>query len=202
MFFFVYLYSKYVTYQFHFRLVKKVLQFFFVLLLWNECWSDRFEKCCLITPISLFSQLWSSEQEGKHTETSSKKKKRFWVCKNWRRQWQPTPILLPGKSHGRLQSMGSQRVRHDWVTSLSFFTFMHWRRKWQPTPVFLPGESQGWEPGGLPSMGSHRVGHNWHDLAAAAACKDYFLSVNFLAITVLFKLLKVSLVVPSTILNE
>ena len=39
---------------------------------------------------------------------------------------------------GRLQSMGSLEVRHD-------FTFMHRRRKWQPTPVFLPGESQGWE---------------------------------------------------------
>ena len=44
---------------------------------------------------------------------------------------------------GRLQSMGSRRVRHDWVTSLSLFGFMHWRRKWQPTPAFLPGESQG-----------------------------------------------------------
>ena len=44
---------------------------------------------------------------------------------------------------GGLQSMGSRRVGHDWVTSLSLFTFMHWRRKWQPTPVFLPGESQG-----------------------------------------------------------
>ena len=43
---------------------------------------------------------------------------------------------------GRLQSMGSLRVGHDWAISLSFFTFMHWRRKWQPTPVFLPGESQ------------------------------------------------------------
>ena len=65
----------------------------------------------------------------------------------WRRQWQPTPFL-PGKPHGRrnfggLQSMGSWRVRHDWATLLSHFTFLHWRRKWQPTPVFLPGESQG-----------------------------------------------------------
>ena len=38
--------------------------------------------------------------------------------KGKRRQWQPTPVLLPGKSHGwrepgRLQSMGSLRVRHD-----------------------------------------------------------------------------------------
>ena len=66
-----------------------------------------------------------------------------------RRQWHPTPVLLPGKSHGRrslvrLQSMGLHRVGHDWAPSLSLFTCMHWRRKWQPTPVFLPGESQGW----------------------------------------------------------
>ena len=44
---------------------------------------------------------------------------------------------------GRLQSMRLLRVRHNWTTSLSLFTFMHWRKKWQPTPVFLPGESQG-----------------------------------------------------------
>ena len=44
---------------------------------------------------------------------------------------------------GRLQSMGLLRVRHNWETSLSLFTFTHWRRKWQPTPVFLPGDSQG-----------------------------------------------------------
>src|SRR5574337_2205755 len=48
------------------------------------------------------------------------------------------------EERGRLQSMGSLRVRHDLVTSLSLSTFMHWRRKWQPTPVFLPGESHGW----------------------------------------------------------
>ena len=45
---------------------------------------------------------------------------------------------------GRLQSMGSLRVRHNRATSLALFTLMHWKRKWQPTPVFLPGESQGW----------------------------------------------------------
>ena len=39
--------------------------------------------------------------------------------------------------------MGSLRVGHDWVTSLSLFTFMHWRRKWQPTAVLLPGKSHG-----------------------------------------------------------
>ena len=79
----------------------------------------------------------------------------------WKIPWMEEP--------GRLQSMGWLRVRHNWVTSLSLFTFMHWRRKWQPTPGFLPGESQGGKPGGLPSMGSHRIGHDWSDLAAAAA---------------------------------
>ena len=45
----------------------------------------------------------------------------------WKNPWMEKP--------GRLQSMGSLRVGHDWATSLSLFTFMHWRRKWQPTPV-------------------------------------------------------------------
>ena len=54
----------------------------------------------------------------------------------WKIPWREEP--------GRLQSMGSLRVRHDWATSLSLFTFMHWRRKWQSIPVFLPGKSQGW----------------------------------------------------------
>ena len=40
----------------------------------------------------------------------------------WRSAWQPTPVFLPGESPwteepGRLQSMGSQWVGHDWVTT-------------------------------------------------------------------------------------
>ena len=70
---------------------------------------------------------------------------------------------------GRLQSMGSLRVGHDWATSLSLFTFMHWRRKWQPTPAFSPGESQGLGSlVGCRLWGLHRVRHDWSDLAAAA----------------------------------
>ena len=45
----------------------------------------------------------------------------------WRIPWTEEPDTL--------QSMGSLRVGHDWLTSL--FTFMHWRRKWQPTSVFF-----------------------------------------------------------------
>ena len=47
----------------------------------------------------------------------------------WKIPWMEEP--------GRLQSMGSLRVGHDWVTSLSLFTFLHWRRKWQPTPAII-----------------------------------------------------------------
>ena len=79
----------------------------------------------------------------------------------WKIPWMEEP--------GRLQSMGSLRVEHDWATSLSLSTFMHWRRKWQPTPVFLLGESQG--RGRLVgcSPWGRRVRHDWSDLAAAAA---------------------------------
>ena len=55
-----------------------------------------------------------------------------------RKQWQPPPVLLPGKFRGRRSLVDCS----PWG-SLSLFTYMHWRRKWQPTPVFLPGESQG-----------------------------------------------------------
>ena len=107
----------------------------------------------------------------------------------WKIPWTEEP--------GRLQSMGSQRVRHICVTSLSLFTFMHWRKKWQSTPVFLPGESQGAEPGGLPSMGSHRVGHNWNDLAAAA-WQLFLLILNFLWVILLVRVKKLN---PGSLLS-
>ena len=71
------------------------------------------------------------------------------------------------KSHGRRSLVGCSPwghwVRHDWMTSLSLFTFMHWRRKWQPTPVFLPGESQG--RGSL--VGCHLWGRTELDMTTA-----------------------------------
>src|SRR5574340_701661 len=82
----------------------------------------------------------------------------------WKIPWMEEP--------GRLQSMGSLRVRHDGVTSLSLFTLMHWRRKWQPTPVFLPRESQGW--GSL--VGCHLWGHTELDTTEVkigrASCRE------------------------------
>ena len=82
----------------------------------------------------------------------------------WKIPWMEEP--------GRLQSMGSLRVRHDWATSLSLFTFhFHALGKEMATHSSslawrIPGMG---EPGGLPSTGSHRVRHEWSNLAAAAA---------------------------------
>ena len=68
----------------------------------------------------------------------------------WRIPWTEKP--------GRLQSMASHRVRHDWSNLAAVAaSVLAWR---------ISGMG---EPGGLLSMGSHRVGHNWSDLAAAAA---------------------------------
>ena len=45
----------------------------------------------------------------------------------WRRKWQPTPVLLPGKCHGWRSLVGyspwGRRVGHNWATSL--FTSTH-----------------------------------------------------------------------------
>ena len=56
------------------------------------------------------------------------KRHRFDACVrkiSWRRASQPTPIFLPGKipwteGPGRLQSMESQRVGHDWACMHAF----------------------------------------------------------------------------------
>ena len=82
----------------------------------------------------------------------------------WKIPWAEEP--------GRLQSMGSLRVGHNWATSLSLFTF-HFNALEKEMATYssvlawrIPGTA---EPGVLPSLGSHRVGHDWSDLAAAVA---------------------------------
>ena len=52
-----------------------------------------------------------------------------WVRKSPRsRKWQPTPVFLPGESHGQRSLVGggpkkgSQRVRHDWETNHTLTT--------------------------------------------------------------------------------
>ena len=84
-------------------------------------------------------------------------------------QGQPTPVLLPGKSHGRRSLVGCSPW--TWLSDFTFTFHSHALEKEMATHSSvlawrIPGTGA---PGGLPSMGSHRVGHDISDLAAAAA---------------------------------
>ena len=64
-----------------------------------------------------------------------------------RRQWHPTPVLSPGKSHGRRSLVGCSPWGRKSRTRLSNFTstfqFHALEKEMATIPVFLPGESQG-----------------------------------------------------------
>ena len=86
----------------------------------------------------------------------------------------PTPVLLPGKSHGWSSLEGYSpwvAKSQTWLSDFTFTSHLHALEKEMATHSSvlawrIPGMG---EPGGLPSMGSHRVRHDWSDLAAAAA---------------------------------
>ena len=78
----------------------------------------------------------------------------------WRRRWHPTPVLLPGKSHGQTSLVGCSpwgRKESDMTERLHFHFHFHALEKEMATHSSalawrIPGTG---EPGGLPSMGSH-----------------------------------------------
>ena len=78
---------------------------------------------------------------------------------------QPTPVLLPGNSHGQRSLMGAVHGVAKSRTRLSDFTstfHFHALEKEMATHSSvlawrIPGTG---EPGGLPSTGSHRVRHH------------------------------------------
>ena len=89
---------------------------------------------------------------------------RLAACYQRKRQWHPTPVLLPGKSLGRRSLEGSDTTeRLHFHFSLSLFTFhFHALEKEMATHSSvlawrMPGTG---EAGGLPSMGSHTVRHD------------------------------------------
>ena len=100
----------------------------------------------------------------------------------WRRERQPTPVFLPGKSHGQRYLVGcspwgvakSRTRQSDFTFTFHFHALEKEMATHSSALVWrIPGTA---EPGGLPSIGSHRVGHNWSDLAAAAACQNIWCS--------------------------
>ena len=79
---------------------------------WLQCYDSQ---GYMATESMLWSglDLWTEKAMAPHSSTLA-----------WKIPWMEEP--------GRLQSMGSLRVGHDWATSLSLFTFMHWRRNGNP----------------------------------------------------------------------
>ena len=132
--------------------------------------SQLFNQTFRVKPSQICSVTISAGESHKHTLKFENH-----CLRKQRRQGHPTPVLLPGKSHGQ-GSLVDCMVVHGVTTSqtqVSDFTFtfhFHALEKEMATHSNvlawrIPGTG---EPGGLPSMGSHRVGHDWCDLAAAA----------------------------------
>ena len=75
----------------------------------------------------------------------------------------PTPVLLPGKSHGRRSLVGYSPWGHkesDKIERLHFH-FNALEKEMATHSSVLVWRTPGTvEPGGLPSMGSNRVGHD------------------------------------------
>ena len=113
---------------------------------------------------------------------------------HWRRKWQPTPVFLPGESHGRQSLVGChlwgliesdtteatwqadpfgsavknppavQKMQEMWVGSLGPENLLE---EGMATHSNILTWRIPWteQPGGLWSMGSERVGHDWNDWA-------------------------------------
>ena len=91
-----------------------------------------------------------------------------WVGKiPWRRELLPTPVFLPGESHGQRSlagySLWGHRVRHNWLTLttlFSVFTVILWVTDYHHQSYFISGENHG--PGRLsvcliiPGLWKHR----------------------------------------------
>ena len=114
---------------------------------------------------SLKISLYGKSREAKYTYLQNHHVFTYDYYVSWRRQWHPTLVLLPTKSHGWRSLVQATVHGVAELARLSDFTFtfhldalekemtthssvLAWR---------IPGTG---EPGGLPSMGSHRVRHD------------------------------------------
>ena len=89
-----------------------------------------------------------------------------------RRQWRPTPVLLPGKSHGQRSLVGCTPWGHEESDTTEWLHF-HFslscigEGNGNPLQCSCLENPRDREPGRLPSMGLHRVRYDWSNLAAS-----------------------------------
>ena len=96
-----------------------------------------------------------------------------WVGKiPWRMKWQPTPVFLPGKSHGQknlagYSPWGCKRVRHDLVTKQQHASSLLQRHTDKISSLFIWNKIEMWSESqslrgrrGHSTQSSHRWGNN------------------------------------------
>ena len=74
----------------------------------------------------------------------------------WRRQWQPTPVLLPGKAVVCRVAKSQTRLS-DFTFTFHFHALKEMATHSSVLAWRIPGTG---EPGGLISMGLHRIGQD------------------------------------------
>ena len=90
-----------------------------------------------------------------------------WVRKiPWRRKWQPTPLFLPGESHGQRSLSGFFRVTKSWKRLKRLSTTQH--RIGKDFPGSSDGREPAWNTGDLGSTSEWERSHRYSCLECIA----------------------------------
>ena len=107
----------------------------------------------------------------------------FITHRYWRRQWHPTPVLLPGKCHGWRSLVGCSLWGREELDMTEWLHFhFHALKKQMATHSSvlawrIPGTG---EPGGLPSMGSQsRTRLKWLSSSSSCLSNDYVVHMKW-----------------------
>ena len=96
------------------------------------------------------------------------------TTESWRRQWHPTPVLLPGKSHGWRSLVGHSPWGHeesDSTEQLHFYFSLSCIGEGNGNPLQCSCLENP-RDGGAWWVAIYGVGHDWSDLAAAATVES------------------------------
>ena len=158
----------------------------------KNIWQGKLLKCSIWVQYGFYRDLCkrvalAGMWNGQATSTVSGTLKEL---ESGRRQWHPTPVILPGKSHGRRSLVGCSPwgwEELDTIEWLHFHFSLSCTREGNGNPLQCsclenPRDRGAWW---APSLGSHRVGHNWSDLAAAAKIKVHILKQNGINMNIL-----------------
>ena len=119
-------------------------------------WEDSLEKGIATHPLQCSCLENPMDREAWQLQSMGLQRVGHYRATNWRRQWHPTPVLLPGKPHGRRSLVGCSpwgREESDMTEQLHFHFSLSCLEKemathsstlaWRIPGTGEPGESQG-----------------------------------------------------------